>query len=250
MKKTTLILLALFLCLPPHHAHAKFRALLVGINYENADPDIPRLSGCVNDIRDMRDFMTRMQGIPAASIQTLTEEQATRRAILSRFRSWLMDGTEAGDTVFFQYSGHGYQLPDPFGVQQHDPVKRENPEDLKFAEAFVPYDTLVHLESDTVENLILDSEIRVLLSELKDRKVHLFLDCCHSEGTSRDFDRIKAVNRYLETPWDPMKTRFVIFPRTDPDSRNTGNPPESGCLSGRPTGLRIFCRCPLFPESL
>ena len=208
MKKFVFVMLVLLFWLSP--CNAGFRALLVGINYENADADIPRLSGCVNDSRDMQEYMTQMLGIPATSIRILTEEQATRKAILAGFRTWLIEGTEPGDTVFFQYSGHGHQLPDPFGFQHHDPVKTDKPKFQKFAEAFVPYDTLLNPKIESVRNLILDTEIRLLLSELKGRKVHLFLDCCHSEGTSRDFAQTKAVTRYLQLPWDPLKTRFEI----------------------------------------
>ncbi|MDM8516025.1 caspase family protein [Desulfobacterales bacterium HSG16] len=222
MKKLILVILSVLLPISASNVEAGFRALLVGINYENADSHIQRLSGAVNDILDMRDYMAQAQGIPASSIRILTEEHATRKAILANFQSWLIKGTSPGDIVFFQYSGHGHQLPDPFGFQYHDPVKTSKPEYQKLAEAFVPYDTVINPKTKTIKNLILDSEFRLLLSSLQDRKIHLFLDCCHSQGATRDFNKIKAVSRNLQLPWDISQTRFEI-PNDFPEQvRNAG----------------------------
>ncbi len=87
LKKIPLILatLTLFLLISQGTALAEFRALLVGIDYNNADTNIRRLNGAVNDARDIYDLMTRQMGIPGSSIRMLTEKQATRSAILGAF---------------------------------------------------------------------------------------------------------------------------------------------------------------------
>jgi len=190
-------------------SEAKFRALLVGIDYQNADSSIPGLRGAVNDVKDIYSLMTDTLGIPKDSIRMLTEEQATREAILSNFREWLINGTKAGDTVFFQFSGHGVQIPDTSGTQPQDPVKKNDPAHKKLAEAFVPFDTQIDPNTKAIKNLIPDSEFHGLLSQIKDRDVTLFLDLCHSGGITRDIANTGAVTRNLKLPWQPEETRVV-----------------------------------------
>jgi hypothetical protein len=219
MNRHIVIAIACLLLFSVASAEAKFRALLVGINYQNADPDIPRLSGAIHDVQDMSDLMTKTLGIPASSIRTLTEGQATRAAILQNFREWLIDRTTEGDVVFFQYSGHGASIPDPTGSQKIDPLKQHDAKGQALAEAFVPFDAEVDAEWKSVANLILDSELHLLLNALKGRKVLLFLDSCYSGGVTRDFTHTKMVGRYLQLPWDPRETRMILpadFPKDFP----------------------------------
>ena len=199
----------LALCLVVPNAHAKFRALLVGVDYQGADPLIPRLGGAVNDVGDMRDLMTQNLGIDPSSIKTLIENQATRDAILQTFQAWLIQGTEPGDMVFFQYAGHGVQVPDPFGTQAQDPFKSDNPGAVALAEAFAPYDTTIDKNSKTIRRLIFDTEFHALLKQLSGRNTTLFLDCCHSGGVTRDFIHAKAATRFLELPWEPWQSRSM-----------------------------------------
>src|SRR5690348_7955393 len=59
-------------------------ALQVGINnYQN---DIPKLTGAVEDVKDMREVLVHKFGFPSDHIVTLTDGEATRDAILSAFR--------------------------------------------------------------------------------------------------------------------------------------------------------------------
>jgi hypothetical protein len=82
------------------------RALLVGIN---AYPGAP-LAGCVNDIRDMADFLNQKCAFPRDNVRLLVDGRATTKGILERL-AWLLNGLSAGDRVLFHYSGHGAQLP-------------------------------------------------------------------------------------------------------------------------------------------
>ena len=207
MMKKAILLTTLIFCISIPPAHAKFRALLIGIDYHESNPLIPRLGGAVNDVKDMHDLMTRTFGIDPSSIKVLTEKQANRHNILKIFQEWLIEGTESGDIVFFQYSGHGVQVPDPFGTQADDPFKKGKSGDIKLAEAFVPYDTEIDEHDKTVEKLIFDTELHELLKNLSGRKVTLFLDCCHSGGVTRDFRQTKAVSRFLNLPWEPRESR-------------------------------------------
>jgi len=191
------------------NAHARFRALLVGINYHNAAPEIRRLSGAVNDVHDMYALMTTSLGIPSSSIRVLVEKQATRQAIVDTFRKWFIEGTEAGDVIFFQYSGHGVQVPDVSGSQKLDPVKKGKIDQQALAEAFVPYDIVVDMENKALHNLIVDSEFHMLLKELKGRDVNLFLDLCHSGGVTKDFPQTNTPTRNLKLPWEVWQTTVV-----------------------------------------
>jgi hypothetical protein len=195
--KKILIMIVLMMCMGVSHAHSKFRALLVGMNYSSAHHCIDRLSGAVNDANDMYNLMTKTLGIDASSIKKLTEQQATRQRILQTFHTWLINGTEPGDIVFFQYAGHGIQVPDPYGTQSLDPAKKGK--DVKMAEAYVPYDTQININNKSISRLIFDSEFHDLLSQLSGRNITLFIDCCHSGGLSRDLNFTKSVTRYFST---------------------------------------------------
>ncbi len=82
------------------------RALLVGINKYPGSP----LQGCVNDISDMAKFLVTKCGFRMDEIRLLTDERATRIAILDRL-GWLLRDIRRGDRILFHYSGHGVQLP-------------------------------------------------------------------------------------------------------------------------------------------
>ncbi|MDM8517451.1 caspase family protein [Desulfobacterales bacterium HSG16] len=207
--KTIILITTIILYMGILDAQAKFRALLVGIDYHDANSMIPRLGGAVNDVNEMYDLMTKTLGIDPLSIKTLIEKQATRDAILKTFQAWLIKGTEPGDLVFFQYAGHGTQVPDPFNTQAYDPLKKGKSRDIELAEAFVPYDTEIHEKHKEIRQLIYDTELHDLLKQLSGRKVTLFLDCCHSGGITRDFKQTKAVTRFLKFPWKLWESQTI-----------------------------------------
>lgn len=82
------------------------KALLVGINKYPSAP----LNGCVNDVKDMANFLVSKCQFTMDNVRLLTDERATTTAIIDRL-GWLLNGTRAGDRVLFHYSGHGAQLP-------------------------------------------------------------------------------------------------------------------------------------------
>jgi len=82
------------------------KALLVGINKYPFAP----LQGCVNDISDMANFLVSKCGFKMEDIRLLTDERATKDAIIKRLR-WLLKGLRRKDKVIFHFSGHGVQLP-------------------------------------------------------------------------------------------------------------------------------------------
>ena len=83
------------------------KALLVGINKYPAPNE---LNGCVNDVTDMAKFLVADCNFVKSDIRMLTDERATKNAIMDRL-AWLLSGLRAGDRIFFHYSGHGAEFP-------------------------------------------------------------------------------------------------------------------------------------------
>jgi metacaspase-1 len=81
------------------------RALLVGINKYPGSP----LTGCVNDVTDMADFLVDRCGFASREIRLLTDSRSTTEAIRSRLK-WLVKDAKKGDRLLFHYSGHGAQV--------------------------------------------------------------------------------------------------------------------------------------------
>ncbi|MBV9493534.1 MAG: caspase family protein, partial [Acidobacteria bacterium] len=71
--------------------------------------DWPNLDGAVNDIRLAADLLVAVHGFRRTDIVTLTDQQATRGAILTAIRK-LGASARRGDVVVFYYSGHGSQV--------------------------------------------------------------------------------------------------------------------------------------------
>src|SRR4051794_8382075 len=94
-------------------------ALLVGI--DDYPQPVPRLRGCVNDIREMRQYLEARvetgdsQLEDVLKLRMLINQEATRDAVIRAFREHLrLAGPE--DVALFCYSGHGSQekAPEPF----------------------------------------------------------------------------------------------------------------------------------------
>jgi hypothetical protein len=83
------------------------RALLVGIN---AYPSPNRLSGCINDIDDMSEYLQSACGFAAGDIQTIADKQATTANVLAALEAFVAT-LAPGDRALFHYSGHGAQMP-------------------------------------------------------------------------------------------------------------------------------------------
>lgn len=154
-------------------------ALLIGINDYTASHlkaaaapapgrDWPDLTGAVNDVHDFRDLLIGHYGFAAGNVTTLTDQQATREAILGALRSF--DGVQKGDTVFFYYAGHGSQVRNS---------KSDEPD--KLDESIVPADSRRGAPD------IRDKDLRRLFNAILDRGTRLtvMIDACHSGSGAR-----------------------------------------------------------------
>ncbi|HEX3582149.1 MAG TPA: caspase family protein [Thermoanaerobaculia bacterium] len=154
------------------HRHA----LLIGINdYTSpklaaASRDWLDLGGAVNDASDMRDMIIARCGFAPDEITMLTNQAATRDAILQSIQSRLIDGVQKGDVVFFYFAGHGSQVRNS---------KSDEPD--KLDESIVPADSRRGAPD------IRDKELRRLFDAILDRgaKLTVMIDACYSGSGAR-----------------------------------------------------------------
>lgn len=135
-------------------------ALCVGID---AYPGSSALQGCVADAKRWASTLANL----GFRCTELLDARASYDGILRQLEQ-LIGEASAGDSVVFQFAGHGTQLADPDGD-----------EDEGYDEALVPCD----FESGA---MLCDDDLREVLLKLKPGvSVTCFLDCCHSGTATR-----------------------------------------------------------------
>lgn len=187
-------------------------ALLVGIN-KYRHKHIGNLNGAVNDVSNMQRLLVERFGFPddAEHIRVLTNDEATRKAILGGIEEHLIARADRNSIVVFHYSGHGSYRPD----DQGDETDGRD-------ETIVPYDS-GHI--GPYPNLdITDDELNALLGRLtaKTSNVTFVFDSCHS-GTA-----IRGAGLTRSTPPDK---------RTPPEREHIAGAVIRGVSEG-PSDLR------------
>jgi hypothetical protein len=146
------------------------KALLIGINYKNSDLE---LRGCINDVKNISDILINNCDYSSQNIKILIENgkesDLPNKQNIEDGVKWLASNLNAGDTLVFYYSGHGYYIKDT-----------NNDERDGNDEVIVPldYEKNGYVSDDWLyENLV----------ELipKDVTLWAFADCCHA-GTLLD----------------------------------------------------------------
>ncbi len=159
------------------------RALLVGIN-EYPDPE-NHLSGCVNDVQDMAQFLVEKCGFKKADIRLLVDKRATTAGIRERL-GWLLNGLRSGDRVVFHFSGHGAQMP----------TRNASGEVDRLDEVICPWDF-----DWTDPHVIRDKEFARLFAEVPEGVSFVWVsDSCHSGN----------LTRALRKPNDPKEKNFFV----------------------------------------
>ena len=191
------------------------RALLVGINkYKMANSD---LSGCVNDVTNVRDSLIKFFGFTIDDIRVVTDERASKKAIMERL-TWLVKGAKAGDRLLFHFSGHGSQVRDRDGDELKD----------KMDEILCPHDM------DWDGTYIVDDELRKLFAGLpKGCALEVLLDSCHSGTGTRELLGLSHL-----PPEQSFKPRFLL-PPADILCRVDDDLPIIHLLSGRSNPSRL-----------
>ncbi len=156
-------------------------ALLVGINDYPAP--VGKLRGCLNDLDQVREWLTDSYGGERLAIECLSDSEATRANLIRLFRGHL---GQAGpdDVVLFHYSGHGARSRSAPAFARYYPDG--------FDEGLVCVDSRQPGGFD-----LADKELAVLLAEVAARGPHtaMLLDCCHSGSATRgadDFTQARA----------------------------------------------------------
>jgi hypothetical protein len=161
------------------------KALLIGINYTGTQNE---LYGCINDVNCVKERISK-NGFTNINILTdLTNKKATRDNILLEFKN-LLSNSQAGDLLFFLYSGHGSYTLD-----------RNNDENTGYDQLIVPCDL----------KPIVDDELKTIIQQNLKANVTLFamFDSCFSGSVldlryqymdSLNYDNYSENNKELET---------------------------------------------------
>lgn len=169
------------------HFPRKFdRALQIGINYKGTSNE---LHGCIEDIENLsRHFDT--WGIKFTERVLMTDdtpEKPTKANMMARL-TWLVTNTNPGDTLFFQYSGHGSH------EKAHDKWEDDGQDE-----------SLCPLDLETA-GMLVDNEINTILQKLDPScKLFWISDSCHS-GSNSDLPYVLKVNsRPAAAPAKPQQ---------------------------------------------
>lgn len=154
-------------------------ALCVGINSYVRSP----LTGCIADAQRWKRVLEQL----GFSASILPEHAATYTGLKQSFSDFVASG-RTGDTLVFQYSGHGTQIPDL------DPDSESDEQD----EAICPIDF-------DVAQVLADDEIGNVIDQVQPGvNLTLFIDCCHSGDVSRF-----ALGRSVRPRSDSIHPRFI-----------------------------------------
>lgn len=159
-----------FLIQPAHAAHK--RALLIGVHLYSYGPDgVFSDLNTESDVAAVKQVLIEHFGFADSDITVLTSgPETTRSAILKAMQDVLVTPTQAGDVLYFHYSGHGSQVPDPTDPSGVD-------------ETLVPSDWSQDGAMD-----IRDKEIRRVIGQIKDKhpaNLTMSFDSCHSGTVTR-----------------------------------------------------------------
>jgi len=160
------------------------KALLIGINrYRIPGAD---LRGCVNDVKNMQEVLTRRYGFASNDVTLLTDLAATTRAMEAAIRKLVREGRK-GDVLLLHYSGHGSNVPDDDGDEADHRDEILCPTDLDWKKP---------LRDDWLRKTFDGLRAGVSLT--------VIMDCCHSGTNTRVISPPDApvVSRYLPSPWD------------------------------------------------
>ena len=160
------------------------RALLIGINrYQIPGAD---LRGCVNDVGNLARALIDLYAFRKADIATLTDLDATRKA-MERGIARLVRDARKGDVLVLHYSGHGSNVPDDDGDEADQRDEILCPTDLDWKAPLT------------------DDWLRQTFDRLRDGvSLTVIMDCCHSGTNTRAVAPPDAPvkQRFLPSPWD------------------------------------------------
>ncbi|KAI1082934.1 caspase domain-containing protein [Whalleya microplaca] len=163
----------------------KRKALLIGINYFGQQGE---LRGCVNDTKNVSEFLMERYGYKREDMIILTDDQREpimipTKANILRAMQWLVSGAQPNDALFLHYSGHGGQTEDLDGD-----------EDDGYDEVIYPvdYKTAGHIVDDQIHDVV----VKPLQAGVR---LTAIFDSCHS-GTVMDLPYVYSTKGVLKEP--------------------------------------------------
>ncbi len=201
--------------------------LLVGID---AYPKpVSPLQGCVNDIRRVEQLLqARVTGAGDRwQPLILTDQAATRAAIIAGFRTHLAQA-KAGDVALFYYSGHG--------SQSHSPKEFWHLEPDRLDETLVCYDSRLPGGWD-----LADKELAQLISGVaaNDAHVAVILDCCHSGSGTRELLDEGVLVRRVPTDERTRPVESFLVDATQATALSRGGETAGGGWYSLPKGRHV-----------
>ncbi|KAK0221406.1 caspase domain-containing protein [Armillaria fumosa] len=181
---------------PPDPPKRETFALIIGINKYQWVPN-EHLQGAVKDADNFKSYLLEYRHVPEANIFSLRNEQATRCAIIQKFRDLEHDRRiipgEAAIIIYF--AGHGAAARKPPSWTNWE-APSGNVEMLCPADINAP-DTngrvIEGIPDRTIGQLLLD------LSKAKGNNITLILDCCYAAGMTRGHSKSESRARNFES---------------------------------------------------
>ncbi|HEY9643219.1 MAG TPA: caspase family protein [Coleofasciculaceae cyanobacterium] len=162
-------------------------ALLVGINqYSESVCDYSpakgtALTGCLTDVALQQELLGHRFGFQASDILTLTDQQATRQAIVDAFQSHLTAQARPGDVVVFHFSGLGsrIKLQNP-GMVADSPEQTSLEQTSLEQNSLVPVDGWLPTEENPLIHDLMAETLGGLLRSLATEQIITFLDTSYT----------------------------------------------------------------------
>jgi hypothetical protein len=179
------------------------RALVIGIDDYSDQRLVSAEASAAGDAEAIAELLSGSLGYDPAAIRLLTDEAATRATIVDSFDNWLVQGTQAGDRVFFYFAGQGYFVGDENGDERDG-----------FDEALLPADARVGGGDDpAVTNVIADDDLVALMQRLGDRKVTVVIDAGYSGFVVADGGEEHVGEGVRAAAFGPKTRAIVVEPR-------------------------------------
>jgi hypothetical protein len=203
------------------------RALVVGVD-AYADPKLA--IGGRSSSRDVAAIVSLLKGdlgYRPDDIAVLADGEASRAAILDKFQTWLIDGSKPGDRVFFYFSGLGYFQKDENG---------DEPDGLD--ETLVPADATVGAgDPPTIDGMISDDELAVLMKKLDGRKLTVAVDAGTSGIVTRGGADKPSTDPGFRVAALGGKTRSIVIEPSAKAQKAEGAPLDT---AGLPPDTAVF----------
>lgn len=163
----------------------KKKALLVGINYFGSRNE---LRGCINDVKNMSQFLNQYYGYSYDDMVMLTDDQQdynripTRQNIINAMQ-WLVRDARPNDSYFFHISSHGGLVPDQNGDEEDG------------------FDSCIYPVDFEAAGPIIDDDMHdIMVKALPPGcKLTALFDCCHS-GTALDLPFVYSTKGVVKEP--------------------------------------------------